>query len=57
MFDNIVKMSITDCYNNLWLALYDEEKHKYITFEESYHKEETKDKDKDETKDEDKKTN
>ena len=36
IFDNIVKLSVTDCYNNLWLTLYDEDKHKYITFEEAY---------------------
>lgn len=31
-FDNIVKISMIDCYNNLWLVLYDEDKKKYITF-------------------------
>jgi omega-6 fatty acid desaturase (delta-12 desaturase) len=36
IFDNIVKLSVTDCYNNLWLTLYDDDKHKYITFEEAY---------------------
>ena len=35
MFDNVVKLSMTDCYNNLWLVLYDEEKKKYITFAEA----------------------
>jgi len=34
MFDNIVKLSLKDCYNNLWLSLYDEDNKKYITFEE-----------------------
>ena len=32
MFDNVVKLSMTDCYNNLWLVLYDEEKKRYITY-------------------------
>lgn len=36
LFDNIVKLSIGDCYKNLWLVLYDEDNHKYITFEEVY---------------------
>lgn len=40
IFDNIVKLSMTECYNNLWLALYDEDKNKYITFGEIYHKNE-----------------
>ena len=35
MFENVVKLSMTDCYNNLWLVLYDEEKKKYITFAEA----------------------
>ena len=35
MFDNIVKLSLIDCYNNLWLVLYDEDNNKYITFEEA----------------------
>jgi omega-6 fatty acid desaturase (delta-12 desaturase) len=35
MFDNIVKLSMSDCYNNLWLVLYDEDKNKYITFKEA----------------------
>ena len=34
MFDNIVKLSMSDCYNNLWLVLYDTEKQKYSTLEE-----------------------
>jgi omega-6 fatty acid desaturase (delta-12 desaturase) len=34
MFENIIKLSITDCYNNLWLILYDETKNKYITANE-----------------------
>lgn len=32
IFDNIVKLTISDCYNNIWLVLYDEDKNKYITF-------------------------
>ena len=35
MFDNIVTLSMKDCYNNLWLAMYDEESKKYITFVEA----------------------
>ena len=35
MFDNIIKLYMTDCYNNLWLTLYDEDKKKYITFAEA----------------------
>lgn len=34
IFDNVVKLSMTDCYNNLWLVLYDEDKHKYATLAE-----------------------
>lgn len=33
IFDNVVKLEMKDCYNNLWLALYDEDKKKYITFD------------------------
>ena len=35
IFDNIVKLDMTDCYNNLWLALYDADTKKFITFEHS----------------------
>jgi omega-6 fatty acid desaturase (delta-12 desaturase) len=35
MFDNVVKLSMKDFYNNLWLVLYDEDKKKYITFKEA----------------------
>lgn len=35
MFDNIVKLSISKCYQNLWLSLYDEDKQKFITFTEA----------------------
>jgi len=31
---DIVKLSLNECYNNLWLVLYDEDKKKYITFDE-----------------------
>jgi omega-6 fatty acid desaturase (delta-12 desaturase) len=34
MFVSINELSITECYNNLWLVLYDENKKKYITFAE-----------------------
>jgi omega-6 fatty acid desaturase (delta-12 desaturase) len=35
MFDNVVKLSMADCYNNLWLVLYDEDKKRYINFVEA----------------------
>jgi omega-6 fatty acid desaturase (delta-12 desaturase) len=35
IFDNIVKLSMTDCYNNLTLSLYNETNNKYITFAEA----------------------
>jgi omega-6 fatty acid desaturase (delta-12 desaturase) len=31
---DIVEISMRECYHNLWLVLYDEEKEKYITFNE-----------------------
>ena len=34
LFDNIVKLSISDCYNNLKLRLYSEKKNKYIRLDE-----------------------
>jgi omega-6 fatty acid desaturase (delta-12 desaturase) len=34
LFDNVVKLSLLDCYNNLWLVLYCERRNKYITFDE-----------------------
>jgi len=37
-FKNIVKLSMKDCYNNLWLTLYDEESDRYISFEEADNK-------------------
>jgi omega-6 fatty acid desaturase (delta-12 desaturase) len=33
--NNIVKLTLTDCYNNLWLVLYDEDNNKFITFNEA----------------------
>lgn len=45
MFDGIVKLSMTDCYNNLWLAMYDEDDKRFLTFEDADAKiEETKSK-------------
>ena len=35
MFENVVNLSMTDCYNNLWLVLYDENKKRYVTFSEA----------------------
>ena len=35
-FDNITKLSLTDCFNNIWLMMYDEERKKYITMTEAY---------------------
>lgn len=32
IFDNIVKLTMRDCYNNIWFVLYDQDKNKYITF-------------------------
>jgi fatty acid desaturase len=34
MFDNIVTLSMTDCYHNLWLFLYDDDTNRYITLDE-----------------------
>ena len=34
MFANVVKLDMTDCYNNLWLTMYDEDKGKYVTRQE-----------------------
>ncbi len=33
--DNIIELSMSDCYKNLWLTLYDEENNKYISFAEA----------------------
>ena len=35
MFDNIIKLSMSDCYNNLWLVMYHEDNKRYITFKEA----------------------
>jgi omega-6 fatty acid desaturase (delta-12 desaturase) len=35
LFDNVVKLSMNDCYNNLWLFVYHEDKNRYITFAEA----------------------
>jgi len=32
IFDNVVKLSMVDCYNNLWLMCYSEDRKKYSTF-------------------------
>lgn len=37
-FDNIIKLSLYDCYNNLWLMLYDTEQKRYITLKEADNK-------------------
>ena len=34
IFNHVVKLSMKDCYENLFLVLYSEDKHKYITFYE-----------------------
>ena len=34
LFDNVVKLSMNDCYNNLQLRLYDEKNNKYIRLDE-----------------------
>jgi len=34
IFKNIVTLNMYDCYNNLWLVLYDEDNKRYITFKE-----------------------
>ena len=34
IFENVVKLYMNDCYNNLWLVLYDEDKQKYTTLKE-----------------------
>lgn len=35
LFANVVKLDMTDCYNNLWLMLYDADKGKYVTRQEA----------------------
>ena len=32
MFDNIIKLSMKDCYNNIWLNLYDEDKKMFVSY-------------------------
>ena len=34
-FDNVIKLSMLDCFNNIWLVIYDEHTNKYITFKEA----------------------
>ena len=34
IFDNIKKLTIKECYYNLWLKLYDEDNNRYVTFNE-----------------------
>jgi acyl-lipid omega-6 desaturase (Delta-12 desaturase) len=34
-FDGIVSLSMSDCYKNLWLSVYDEDANRFITFEEA----------------------
>jgi omega-6 fatty acid desaturase (delta-12 desaturase) len=35
LFDKVVVLSMNDCYNNLWLVLYDEDNNKYSTLKEA----------------------
>ena len=35
LFDGIVKLSMYDCYNNLWLAMYDEDAKRFLTIEDA----------------------
>jgi len=30
VFKDVVKLSLSDCYNNMWFVMYDEDKHSYI---------------------------
>jgi len=34
LFDPVIKLSLWDCYQNLWFVLYDEDTKKYIRFDE-----------------------
>ena len=34
-FNTVTKLSISDCYKNLWLSVYDEEANRFITFAEA----------------------
>jgi omega-6 fatty acid desaturase (delta-12 desaturase) len=38
LFNNVIKLSMIDCYNSLWLVLYDEDEKQYITFMEADNK-------------------
>ena len=38
LFNNVIKLSMIDCYNSLWLVLYDEDEKRYITFMEADNK-------------------
>lgn len=38
VFDNIVKLTMNDCYNNLWLTIYDENANKYLSFSDADNK-------------------
>ena len=42
MFDSIIKLSLWDCYQNLWLVLYDEDAKKYIRLDELEEKDKIK---------------
>ena len=35
VFDQVVKLSMRDCYKNMWLSVYDEDAKRYITFAEA----------------------
>ena len=35
MFANVTRLSMRDCYNNLWLMLYDKDNKKYITMQDA----------------------
>jgi len=35
LFDNIVKLSIMDCFHNVWFMLYDNEDKRYITIDQA----------------------
>ena len=35
ILNTIITISMKDCYNNLWLAMYDEYNKRYITFAEA----------------------
>lgn len=35
LFDHIIKLNMYDCFNNLWLVLYDDKEKKYITAQQA----------------------